>query len=75
MEEAKKKMQHNHKPTPKGFVLLQVMHIIILFKIILLGMSCHGAAETNSTRNREVAGSTPGLAQWVEALALPWVVV
>ena len=29
-----------------------------------------GAAETNPTRNNEVEGSIPGLAQWVKALAL-----
>ena len=28
--------------------------------------SCHGAAETNPTRNPEVAGLIPGLAQWVK---------
>ena len=27
--------------------------------------SCRGAAETNPNRNREVAGSIPGLAQWL----------
>ena len=32
--------------------------------------SCHGAAETNPTRNHEVAGLIPGLAQWVKHLVL-----
>ena len=29
------------------------------------GSSHYGTAEVNPTRNHEVAGSTPGLAQWV----------
>ena len=33
--------------------------------------SRHGLVETNLTRNHEVEGSTPGLAQWAKDLALP----
>ena len=34
------------------------------------GSSYHGAAETNTTRNHEFAGSIPGLAQWAKDPAL-----
>ena len=33
--------------------------------------SGRGAVETNPTRNLEVAGSVPGLVQWVRNLPLP----
>ena len=35
------------------------------FKIKFLGSSCRGAVETNLTRNHDIVGSIPGLAQWV----------
>ena len=30
------------------------------------GSSHHGAVETSPSRNQEIAGSIPGLAQWVK---------
>ena len=44
-------------------------------KKIILGSSCHGVAETNLTRNHEVEGLIPGLAQWAKDPALLCAVV
>ena len=35
------------------------------------GVPVHGAVETNPTRNHEIGGLIPGLAQWVKDSVLP----
>ena len=50
---------------------LTVINKSMTVKIRIKGSSHRGAAETNLTRNHEVVGSIPGLAQWVKDPALP----
>ena len=40
-------------------------------KVLAFRSSCCGTVEKNLTKNCEVAGSIPGLTQWVKDLALP----
>ena len=54
---------------------LLLLNILVVWKIILLWSSRHGAVETNPTRNHEVVGLIPGLAQGVKDLALSRAVV
>ena len=43
-----------------------ILMYIFAVQNIVIRSSCCGTAEMNLTRNHEVAGSTPDLAQWVK---------
>ena len=46
------------------------LELVRLEEVKKFGSSHHDAAETNPTRNHEVVGLIPGLAQWVKYLAV-----
>ena len=58
-----------------SYTLTKVTIISVRTKGFSQGVPCHGAAETNPTKNHEVVGLIPGLTQWVKDLALPCAVV
>ena len=46
------------------------LHFTVLFKALYFGVPVMAQWLTNPTGNHEVAGTIPGLAQWVKDLAL-----
>ena len=53
-------------------VVIQVYSFAEICRIKCLGVSSHcGAVEKNLTRNHEVSGLIPGLAQWAKDVVLP----
>ena len=55
-------LNHKVQHTEQGGIACSVLTYLKTFN----WSSCHGVAETNPTRNHEVADSIPGLAQWVK---------
>ena len=52
-------------------VVKVLLKVWLTFKLVNFGVPIMAQWLTNPTRNHEVEGSIPGLAQWVEDLALP----
>ena len=59
------------RPYVGGLLEHNTMVCVFYYKYILRS-SHHDAAEMNPTRNYEVVGSIPGLAQWIKDSVLLW---
>ena len=57
--------------TYKHYCQFLIFFSYLLLKIFFLGVLVMAQWSTNPTRNHEVVGSIPALAQWVGDLALP----
>ena len=61
----------NHFSTIVEGTILSSLTCLCAFIKSQLGSSHHGTAIMNPTRNHEIAGSIPGLTQWVKDPVLP----